>query len=86
MHTLYMRRHRLDALFRSQVYLGSEFCPSVLEIVGLGVPARYIGDFALFNVCSSCKNCPTATYASAANVVCRDVDVFGAKVFFNHIL
>jgi hypothetical protein len=48
---------------------------SVLEIVGLRVPARYIRDFALFNVYSSCKNCPSAICASAANVVCRDVDV-----------
>jgi hypothetical protein len=52
---------------------------SVLEIVGLRVPARYIRDFALFNVCSSCKNCSSAGCASAANVVCRDVDVFGAR-------
>jgi hypothetical protein len=32
----------------------------------------------LFNVCSSSKNCPSARCASAANVVCRDVDIFGA--------
>jgi hypothetical protein len=36
------RRHRLDALFLIQVYFGLKFCPSVLEIVGLRVPARYI--------------------------------------------
>jgi hypothetical protein len=40
---------------------------------------RYIRDFALFNVCSSFKNCPSARCASAANVVCRDVDVFAAR-------
>jgi hypothetical protein len=39
-----MRRHHLDALF--QVYLGSKFCPSVLEIASLRVTARYIRDFA----------------------------------------
>jgi hypothetical protein len=33
------------------------------------------------------KNCPSARCASAANVVCRDVDVFGARnVLLNHIL
>jgi hypothetical protein len=37
LHTLRMRRHRLDALFLTQVYLGFKFCPSVLEIVGLRV-------------------------------------------------
>jgi hypothetical protein len=79
LHTLYIRRHRLDALFLAQVYFDLKFCPCVLEIVGLRVPARYIRDFALFNVCSSSKNCPSARCASAANVVCRDVDVFGAR-------
>jgi hypothetical protein len=81
-----MRRHGLDALFSTQVYFGFKFCPSVLEIVGLRVPARYIRDFALFNVCSSSKNIPSARCASAADVVCRDVDVFGAgNVHFNHL-
>jgi hypothetical protein len=46
LHTLRMRRHRLDALFLTQVYLGFKFCPSVLEIVGLRVPGRYIRDFS----------------------------------------
>jgi hypothetical protein len=79
LHTLFIRRHRLDALFLTQVYFGLKFCPSVLEIVGLRVPARYIRDFALFNVCSSSTNCPFARCASAANVVCRDVDVIGTR-------
>jgi hypothetical protein len=74
-----MRRRRLDVLFLTEIYFGFKICLSVLEIVGLRVPARYIRDFAVFNVCSSCKNCPSAGCASAANVVCRDVDVFGAR-------
>jgi hypothetical protein len=58
-----------------------------LEIVGLRVPARYIRDFAMFNVCSSSKNCPSARCASAANVVCKDVDLFGAgNVHINQFL
>jgi hypothetical protein len=72
--------------FLIQVYLGSKFYTSVLEIVCLRAPARYTRDFALFNVCSSCKNCPSARCASAANFVSRDVDVFGAKnALLNHI-
>jgi hypothetical protein len=39
LHTLRMRRHRLDAVFLTQVYSGSKFCPSVLETVGLRVSA-----------------------------------------------
>jgi hypothetical protein len=87
LRALRTRRHHLDARFLIQVYLGSKFCPSVLEIVGLRVPARYIRDFALFYVCSSCENCPSAGCASAANAVCTDADVFGARnVLLNHIL
>jgi hypothetical protein len=37
---LRMRRHRLDALFLTQVYFGLKFCSSGWEIVGLRVPAR----------------------------------------------
>jgi hypothetical protein len=52
-----------------------------LELVGFHVPAQHI------NVCSSSKNCPPAIYASAANVVFRDVDVSGTKtISLNHIL
>jgi hypothetical protein len=87
LHTLHMRRHRLDALFLPLVSFGFKFCPSVLEIVGLRVPAQYIRDFALFNVCSSSKNCPSARCASAANIVCKDIDIFGAgNVHLNHFL
>jgi hypothetical protein len=77
LHTLRMRRHRLDALFLTQVYFGFKFCPS----------ARYIRDFALFNVCSPFKNCPSARCASAANVVRKNVDVFGARnVLLSHFV
>jgi hypothetical protein len=87
LHTLRMKRHHLDALFLTQVYLRSKFCSSVLEVAGLRVPARYIRDFDLFDVCFSSKNCPFARCASAANAVCRNVDVFGANNFLlSHIL
>jgi hypothetical protein len=69
------------------IKFGSKFCPSVLEIVALRVPARYIREFALFNVCSSSINCPSARCALAANVVCKDVDVFGTgNVHINNFL
>jgi hypothetical protein len=75
--TLRTRRSHLDALSLIQVYLRSKFCHSLVETFGLRIPARYIGDFSMFNVCSSNKICPSARFASDANVVCRDVDVFG---------
>jgi hypothetical protein len=87
LHTLHKRRYHLDALFLTQVYRGSKFCLSVLETVGLRVPVRYIRDFTMFNVCSSSKICPSARCDSAANVVCRDVDIFGTKTLsLKHIL
>jgi hypothetical protein len=87
LHTLRMRRQRVDAVFLTKVYSGSKFCPSVLETVGLRVPPRRIRDFALFSVCCSCKNCPSARCASAANVVFRDDHVFGSRnILLRHIL
>jgi hypothetical protein len=40
LQTLRKRRYYLDALFLIQVYLGSIFCPSVLDTVGLRAPVR----------------------------------------------
>jgi hypothetical protein len=71
--------HHADALFLTQVYRGLIHCSSSSEIVGLRVPVRRIRDFPMFTVSSASKNCPSARCASAANVVCRDVDVFGQK-------
>jgi hypothetical protein len=68
------------------IIIGSKFCPSVLETVGLRVPTRHIRDVPLFYVCPTIKNCP-ARCASAANVVCRDFGVFrNHNVFLEHIL
>jgi hypothetical protein len=36
--------------FLLKFYFVFKICPSVLEIVGLRVPALYIRDFALFNI------------------------------------
>jgi hypothetical protein len=61
-----------------KVYLGSEFCATALKTLGLRVLTRYIRAFSMFNVCFASKNCPTKC-TSVANVVYRDVDVFGTK-------
>jgi hypothetical protein len=48
LHALRMRRHRFDAVFLTQVYSGSKFCPSVLETV---VSEFLLGVFAIL-LCS----------------------------------
>jgi hypothetical protein len=47
LHSLQKTSYHLDALFVTQVYHCSELCPSVLEIVGLRVPAHYIRLFCV---------------------------------------
>jgi hypothetical protein len=88
LHTLSVRRHRLDALFLIQVYLDSKFSPSVLEIAGLRVPSWHIRDCALFNVCSSSKNCPSARCHQllilfAGTLTCLELKTFCLIVLYN---
>jgi hypothetical protein len=87
LHTLHKRRYHLDALFLIQVYCGLKYCPSLLEAVSLRVPTRYLRDFSMFNFSPSSKNCPSSRCASAANVVCRDFNVFKTNIVsLSHIL
>jgi hypothetical protein len=87
LRTLRYRSYHFDALFLIHICLGSKFCRSVLETDGLWVPAPCSRDFSMFSVCLSSKNFPSARSASATNVVCRDLDVFGTKaISLNHIL
>jgi hypothetical protein len=80
-------KYHFDALFLIQVYRGLKYCPSFLEAVGLRVPTRYLRDVYIFSFSPSFKNCPSARCASAANVVCRDFDVFKTNtVSLSHIL
>jgi hypothetical protein len=75
-HTLPTRKHHLHcSLFQLK------FCPSLLVPVDLRVPNRYLRDFSLLNVGSSCKNRPSAGCASGANVLCKNVDIFKTKMF-----
>jgi hypothetical protein len=58
-NTVRKSRCQLDVLFHFQVSPGSKFCRSPLEtVVGLVVPARFIGDFVLFSDCSSSEESP----------------------------
>jgi hypothetical protein len=49
-HTLCARRCHLNALFCINIYSGSKSWTSVLETVGIRVPARNIRDFPLFKL------------------------------------
>jgi hypothetical protein len=87
LHALRKRRYHLGALFLIQVYRGLKYCPSLLKAVGLRLLTRYLRDFSMFNFSPSIKNCLSARCASAANVVCRDFDVFKTKIVsLSHIL
>lgn len=51
------------------------------------IPSRYIREFSTFNACISSKHLPSARCTSAANVACRDIDIFGTKALsIKHIL
>jgi hypothetical protein len=78
LHNLCKRRYHLNALFLIQVYVVFKFSPSLLETASLRFAAKYIRELCVLSVCSSSTNCP-ARHTSAANIVCRDVDMFGTK-------
>jgi hypothetical protein len=63
-------------LFLLAVYNGYKFCPSLLETAGIRFPIRNFRDFPPLAVGFLRKNCPSARYATAANTVCKDVDIF----------
>jgi hypothetical protein len=62
------------------------FCPSLLETVGIHIPVRNFRHFPLFTVGSSNKS-PAARSASVANTISKDTDIFRKQlVKLNHIL
>jgi hypothetical protein len=72
LQTLHIRRRHIDALFLINAFCGTKYCPSVLETVGLRVPTRNIRNFTTFSC--SFSHCPSAR--SAANAVCKSIDIF----------
>jgi hypothetical protein len=49
-------------------------------IIGLRVPTRNLRDFSLFHVSSFYKDCPSGRCATAANSICKQVDVFRRQI------
>jgi hypothetical protein len=59
----------------------------LLEAVGIRVPVRNSRDFPLFIAVFSHKICLYARCASAANTICKDIDIFKKQVVtLNQIL
>jgi hypothetical protein len=68
----------LDALFLISVYSGLKCYPSLLYTTGVRVPSRNVRNSPLLTV--TCTNSPTARCVTAANRVCKDVDIFRKPV------
>jgi hypothetical protein len=53
------------------------YCPSLLEIIGIRVPNRNFLDFlSLYANVFSHEICSSARCASSVNIVCKDTDIF----------
>jgi hypothetical protein len=48
-----------------------------MDTVGIRVPTRQIRDFSTFIVSSALRHSPSIRCASAANDICRLLDIFG---------
>jgi len=46
--------------FLTNIFSGSEYCPMLLETVGLLMPNWNFRNFSLFNINFKCRNCPSA--------------------------
>jgi hypothetical protein len=86
-HNLRKARYHLHTLLFTQVYLWSKLCRTLLKILNPLVPAKDIRDFSRLNIYLSSRTYPSATCASAADVMGTLTDIFGTKTAsVNHIL
>jgi hypothetical protein len=74
--TLHLRKRHLDALFLINVFKGKISCSSVSDTVSLRIPTRSIRDYTTFTMHRNFKVSPSARCVSAANAVCRSIDIF----------
>jgi hypothetical protein len=78
LHTLQVRRLHLEALFLLVFFSGYKFCPPLVHNICLRVLNCSIKNFTQLSV--ACKYCTFARYATAANLVCSNIDVFRRPV------
>jgi hypothetical protein len=74
--TLHLRRRHLDAIFLINVFKGKISCSFVFDTVSLHIPNRSVTDYSTFTVHCNFKVSPPARCVSAANAVCRSIDIF----------
>ena len=58
-------------LFFIHIFLGSKFCPSLIDNISFGVRPH--------NNNVAGKNCPSAACSTAARSVCSDIDMFSKQ-------
>jgi hypothetical protein len=73
--TLELRRKNLDALSLIDVFIGKILCSSILDSVSLRLPSRS-SDYFTVTANRNFKVSPSARCVSAANAVCRSIDIF----------
>jgi hypothetical protein len=73
--TLYSRRKHLDTLLLINFFKNKINCCSLMDIVGLGVPAKQIRDFSTFNDSNASRFSPSTRCVTAANSICRSLGV-----------
>ena len=56
--------------FYIHAFIGSKFCPSLIENISLRILCHNIRNFTLFSIAGT--NCPSSRHATAANLVCND--------------
>jgi hypothetical protein len=74
--TLYFRRQHLNALFRVNVFKNKINSYSIMDTVGLHIPAKQIRDFSTFRVRNVSTLSPSTRCVIAANSIWRSLDIF----------
>jgi hypothetical protein len=72
------------SFFLTNIFSGPEYCPMLLETVGLLMPNQNFRNFSLFNINFKFQNCPSARCSSASNIINIDANIFsGHPVLVN---
>jgi hypothetical protein len=74
--TLYSRWQHLNSLFLVNVFKNKMNCYSIMDTVGLHIPAKQIRDVSTFRVKNVSRLSPSTRCVIAANSICRSLDFF----------